>query len=618
MTTQLDEQITGEISVNTENILPIIKKWLYSEHEIFLRELISNGYDAISKLNMLAVRENLKDYLRDGKLDITVDDKANTITISDNGLGLDAEEVQKYINQIAFSGAKEFLEKYQDKAESEQIIGHFGLGFYSAFMVSDKVEIKSRSYKTDADPIHWECDGSTHFSIVRGDRAEVGTDIILHINEDNRQFVNEAKVKELVVKFANFLPIEITVNGTKANYQNPLWIKSPTELKDQDYIDFYKVLYPFDQDPLFWIHLNADYPFNVKGILYFPKLMHELDSAKGDVKLYCQQVFVTEQSKEIIPEFLTLLKGAIDCPDIPLNVSRSYLQNDPYVQKISSHIVKKVADKLNDIFKKDRNNFEKFWDDIHPFIKYGMMNNDDFHKRVNEIVIFKSSLGYSTTIPEYTERNKEKAENTVLYSTNKEQHATYIELLKEQGLEVIYLTSLIDTHFLRFLEGKNTEIKYKAVDSAVSDQLVDKSRESTIVDPTDNKTQKEKLEVVFKNALDRGDKLKIQVESLKNDDIPAIVLESEHVKRMRDMQAMFRGSMPAGMFEDYTLVLNSNNPIIKNVLKLHGEFNKEAQVKTVCEHVYDLAMMNQKPFTGEQMQAFMKRANEILKIFSEK
>lgn len=607
---------TGDIQVHTENIFPIIKKWLYSEKEIFLRELISNAFDAINKLKHISIKDGLSNKFGEGQIRISIQETEKTITISDNGLGMTADEVEKYINQIAFSGAEDFLEKYKEETEQNRMIGHFGLGFYSSFMVSDFVEIISRSYKEDSESIKWSCDGSTKYEINPADRADIGTDIILHINEENKEFLSESKLTELVKKFANFLPVEIQVNDKKVNDQHPLWVVHPNEIKDETYQEFYQKLFPFSEPPLFWIHLNVDYPFHLKGILYFPKLMHELDSSKGQVKLFCQQVFVTDHAKDILPEFLTLLRGAIDCPDIPLNVSRSYLQNDPYVQKISAHIVKKVADKLTELHKNDKNNFEKYWEDINPFIKFGMMTNSDFYDRVKDIILFKSSLGYSTTIQDYQERNKEKLPDTVLYCSDKETHATYLNLCKENNLEVIFLSSLIDVHFIQFLESKEPKIKFQSVDAVLSDHLIDKTKDSKIVDPTDNKTAGEKLTAIFTEAL-KKDQLKIKVESLKTESVPAMILEAEHVKRLRNMSQMMKGqSMP--VFEDYTLVVNNENPLVKKILKLNQELNKTETINLLCQHIYDLAMLSHKQLTGEQLQAFMARANNLLVQISEK
>lgn len=615
MTTNIQDR-TGEISIHTENILPIIKKWLYSEKEIFLRELISNAFDAINKLKKISIKEGRSELHREGKINIQFDESAKTVTISDNGLGLTADEIEKYINQIAFSGAEDFMKKYKSEDEKNQIIGHFGLGFYSAFMVADLVEINSLSYQEGATAVKWSCDGSTQYHIQSSERAEIGTDIILHINSENTEFLNEYKLTELIKKYANFLPIEIAVNDKKVNDQNPLWVKHSNEVKAEEYDEFYQKLFPFSEPALFSIHLNVDYPFNLKGILYFPKLMHELDGSKGQVKLFCQQVFVTDNAKEILPEFLTLLRGAIDCPDIPLNVSRSYLQNDPYVQKISNHIVKKVADKLLDLYKNDLNNFEKYWEDIHPFIKFGMMTNQDFYDKVKDIVLFKSTNGFNTSIKDYLERNKEKLVDTVLYCADKATQSTYLKLCKDQGLEVIFLNSVIDNHFIQFLESKDTQIKYQSIDANLSEHLIDKERESKIVDPTDNKTAQDKLTDIFKNAL-KNDKLKIKIESLKADDIPAIILESEYIKRLKNMSMMMKNNT-APMFDDYTLVINSNNPVIKNILTMHQGIHNPDMIALLCQHIYDLAMMGQKQLSGEQMHEFMHRSTQILTEFSGK
>jgi molecular chaperone HtpG len=600
--------VTGEISIHTENIFPIIKKWLYSDHEVFLRELISNGFDAITKLKQVTRTETIAN-IKDPQINIQIDKDKKTLTFSDTGLGLDAEEVEKYITQIAFSSAEEFVSKFKDQDEKDQIIGHFGLGFYSAFMVSDLVEIKSKSYKKEAPSILWSCDGSTSYSIKESDRKDIGTDIILHISDDKKEFLEENRIQDLVKKYTNFLPVEIQVNGKKANDENPLWISSPTDTKDEDYKTFYSKLFPYNQEPLFWIHLNVDYPFNLKGILYFPKVMHELDANKGQVKLYCKQVFVSDKANDVIPEFLTLLQGALDCPEIPLNVSRSYLQNDPYVQKISKHIVKKVADKLNSLYKKDKANFESFWNDISPFIKYGMMQNDDFYSKVKDIIMFESSLGYKTSIPEYLERNKEKLTDKVLYCADKEAQSTYVNMCKEQDLEVLFTHALIDTHFLQFLESKDSKTKYASIDSELSELLVDDSKKSTVVDK-DNKTVDDNLVDIFKNALN-NEKLKVEVKSLKTESVSGMVLEAEYVKRMKSMSHFMKGTQ-APIFDDLTLVVNSNNSLVKDIAKLNTGSKKEELVTKLCNHVYDLAKMSQKQLSGEQMQTFISRSNELL------
>lgn len=604
---QKDLNITGSIQIHTDNILPIIKKWLYSEHEIFVRELVSNACDAITKLKTIAVKEGLDCAPAEGLINITLNTDEKTITLSDNGLGMDAEEIQKYINQIAFSGAEEFVKKYQDTDNQAGIIGHFGLGFYSAFIVAEKVEIYSLSYKNGAQAVHWECDGSTQFSLTSTHKATVGTDIVLHIGEENQQFLEENKLKDLVKKYANFLPYDIQVNGTTVNNKNPLWTKTPTETTEDEYKAFYQTLFPFSEPPLFWIHLNVDHPFNLKGILYFPKLAHELDGSKGDVKLFCQQVFVSDNVKDVIPEFLTLLRGAIDCPDIPLNVSRSTLQNDPYVQKIAKHIVKKVADKLNELHKNDKASFEKYWEDIHPFIKYGMMNNQDFYEKVKDSVIFKSSSGESTNLSAYLERNQAKLDKKILYCSNKDTQATYVSLCKDQGLEVLYVNSVIDSHFIQFLESKDPTLKFVSVDTHLSDHLLDSSTEES--NSADSKAKKETLAELFKKHLGK-DTLKIQVEPLKSTSISGMLLESEQMKRFKEMSVMMRREFP-DMLVDHTLVLNTNNPVIQNITQLESS-GKTELAKELCEHVYDLAMMSHTPLSGEKMQAFISRSNKLL------
>ncbi|RAP30817.1 molecular chaperone HtpG [Candidatus Marinamargulisbacteria bacterium SCGC AG-343-D04] len=605
--------IQGDISIDSENILPVIKKYLYSENEIFVRELISNGFDAITKLKKISNVEAIDVVPEKWLVDITIDEKKKTITFSDNGVGLDAEEVQKYINKVAFSGATDFIEKYKGDEKENQIIGHFGLGFYSSFIISSEVEIRSLSYKKDAKSIRWSCDGSTHFSLKDGDRKEIGTDIILHVSEESKDYLSEMKITELVQKYANFLPVEIHVNGKQVNHDEPLWEKQPKDVKEEEYKEFYKTLFPYQQDPLFWIHLNVEYPFRLKGILFFPKILHELDANKGKVKLYCQNVFVTDQAKDVIPEFLTLLQGAIDCPEIPLNVSRSYLQNDPYVRKISGHIVKKVADKLNSLYKTDKEHFESFWADISHFIKYGMMNDDDFYKKVKDIVIFPSSNGDNVAIPDYLERNKEVSENKVFYCSNKDEQAAYVEMCKSQNIEVVYLQSVVDSHFISFLESKDSKIKYVAIDSEISDHLVDDSKKSEVLD-ADNKTKNESISGIFKDSLS-NDKLKIETKYFKTDDVPALLLESEQSKRLKQMSVLMnQPSMPG--LDDFTLILNENNELIDQVLKLSNNSERKEDVKLLCEHVYDLALMSQKPLTGEKMKSFLNRSNTLLKTLA--
>lgn len=594
------DHVEGQISIHSENIMPIIKKWLYSEKEIFIRELISNAFDAITKLKKIGTVEGLQN-LPQPLINIVIDKTAKTITIKDTGLGMTGEEVQKYINQIAFSGAEEFAQRYAEKDSQNAVIGHFGLGFYSAFMVSKKVEIATLSYQPNAKAVRWSCDGSTKFTIDSDSKSEVGTDIVLFVDDENVEFLDDLKVTDLVKRYANFLPVEIHVNGTPVNNQNPLWQKNPSEVTDEEYKSFFSALFPFSAEPLFWIHLNVDYPFNLQGILYFPTLAHELEAKSGDVKLFCQQVFVTDDAKSILPEFLTLLKGAIDCPDIPLNVSRSYLQNDPYVQKISKHIVKKVADKLKDIQKKDQRQFESYWQDIHPFIKYGMMTNDDFFSKVKELVIFKNSNDEWTSISDYLERNKEKLPKTVLYCADPKTQSAYIELSRQNGFEVIYLNGLIDSHFISFLESKNNDTKFQSIHSDNVSHLTES------VDPTDNDANAQKLESIYKQALS-DDKLTIKVQTMKSAELPALLVESEMSQRMAQMSVFMKTD--SKMFESFSLIVNANHPLNQKILH-NGEENNEL-AKDLCHQVYDLACLAFRPLDGDRMQSFIKRTVAFL------
>ena len=608
MTNKINLQ--GDISIHTENILPIIKKWLYSENEIFIRELVSNAFDAISKLRKVAVMESLSNIDTKGKIQISIDKDKKTITISDNGIGMTAEEVQKYINQIAFSGAEEFISKYKDKDDSNQVIGHFGLGFYSAFIISDLVEIKTKSYQANEAAVHWSCDGSTKFSLVDCDKQSIGTDIILHVNKESEEYLEELRIKTLVSKYANFLPVEIKVGNDVANKQNPLWVKQANDVKEEEYKSFYKDMFPTNQEPLFWIHLNVDYPFNLQGILYFPKLVHELDAKKGQIHLYCQQVFVTDEAKAVVPEFLTLLQGAIDCPEIPLNVSRSYLQNDPYVQKISKHIVKKVADKLNDLFKKERETLESYWDDISPFVKYGMMTNDDFYEKTKEMLMFKSSSNTYTTLTDYLERNKDQHENKVLYCSDKDAQSKYLKLCEEHKLEVVFTHALIDTHFIQFLESKSNDVKFVSIDSELSEFLKETKEETE-----EGKKENENYIDLFKSALNK-EGLQIKVESLKTESVPALISQPEFAKRMATMSPMMGGSSMPDL-DMHELILNKNNKTIQRLVDLSKNEEKKDVVNTLCTHIYDIAKLSQKPLTGDNMNTFIERSNNLVALLAE-
>jgi len=622
-------QQSGTISINTENIFPIIKKWLYSEKDIFLRELVSNGSDAISKLKKLSaigeanINSDEKYYIK-----VVVDKSKKTIQIIDNGLGMTFDEVNKYINQIAFSGAKDFVEKYKDKADDSQIIGHFGLGFYSAFMVADKVQIDTLSYQDGAQAVRWVSDGGTEFEMDKSDRSERGTTVTLYIADDSKEFLDIFKVREVLLKYFSFLPYELFLEDANEkkdkkkdgkedkveepkplNDTNPLWLKNPKDCTDEEYKEFYrKVFFDFNE-PLFWIHLNMDYPFKLKGILYFPKLKHEFDTIEGQIKLFYNQVFVADNIKEVIPEFLMLLKGTIDCPDLPLNVSRSFLQNDGYVNKISTHITKKVADKLTSLFKKERDSYNKYWDDINPFVKFGCIKEKKFYEKVKDILIFKTINDEYVTLKEYLEKNKEKHENKVFYITDERQQAQYIKLFKEQGLEAVNLSTMIDTHFIQFLEMEEKDVKFLRIDSDISDSL--KNTE----DNKDDKAVKElseELEKMFKNSLN-NEKLKVQVEALKSESVPAMILLSEQSRRMQEMARNFGGFNFGGMYDnDETLVLNRNNSLIRSLINLKEKEDRKDDVKLICEHIYDLALMSHKYLEPDAMNKFIERSNLIL------
>lgn len=658
----------GNLSINSDNIFPIIKKWLYSDQDIFIRELISNGCDAITKLKKLAVMGDYEEVEgEEYKIEVYASAKDKTLTFVDNGLGMTEEEVDKYINQIAFSGATDFINKYKDKAGDEQIIGHFGLGFYSAFMVADKVTIETCSYKEGAKPVYWECDGGTNYTMSESDDDIRGTAITLYLNEDCLEYANEYRVKEVIQKYCAFMPYNIYfINEDKEeeeaakkeaekkekdkvievdttqedelvgdapkkdeaeekkedateekkeerkplNDTNPLWMRNPKDCTDEQYIDFYQHVFLDFKKPLFWIHLNMDYPFNLKGILYFPKINTQYDQLEGTIKLYNNQVFIADNIKEVIPEFLLLLKGVIDCPDLPLNVSRSALQNDGFVKKISDYITKKVADKLSGMCKTDKENYEKYWDDISPFIKYGCLRDDKFNEKMTDYIIFKNLDGKYVTLPEYLEAAKEKHENQVFYVTDAKEQSQYINMFKEEGMDAILLTSNIDTPFITHLEQKNQNVHFLRIDSELSNNFVE-----TEEDEEAAKANKDKLTEIFRKALG-NDKLEVQVQKLKNANVSSMITESEDSRRMQDMMKMYNmGGFDPTMFggnSGITLVLNANNQLVQYVLE-HGEGEN---TKTICEQLYDLAMIAHKPLEPEAMTKFIARSNEILGILA--
>ncbi|MCD8222055.1 MAG: molecular chaperone HtpG [Clostridiales bacterium] len=660
---------SGNLSINSENIFPIIKKWLYSDHDIFYRELISNGCDAITKLKKL---ELMGEYTRpddmEYKIQVTVNPDDKTITVADNGIGMTAEEVEEYINQIAFSGAQDFLTKYKDKASEDQIIGHFGLGFYSAFMVADKVTIDTLSYKEGSAAVHWESEGGLTFDMSDSDRTAQGTTITLYLNEDSYEFSNEYRAREVLEKYCSFMPIPIFLNNEKAepqyqtidkedlqekdtivetvvepakteekenengeketveiepakerykilkrpemlNETTPLWSKHPNECTEEEYKEFYRKVFRDFREPLFWIHLNMDYPFNLKGILYFPKINTEYDSIEGTIKLYNNQVFIADNIKEVIPEFLMLLKGAIDCPDLPLNVSRSALQNDGFVKKISDYITKKVADKLTGMCKTDRENYEKYWDDIAPFIKYGCLKDEKFAEKMNDYILFKNLDYKYLTLKDCLEENKEKHENTVFYVTDEKEQSQYINMFKKEGLDAVILPHNIDSPFINHLEQKNEGLKFLRIDADLNETFKEEVKE----DDEEFKKVSESLTETFKKALE-NDNIQIKVEKLKDESVSSMLTVSEESRRMEEMMKMYSYGGDPSMFGGYgqTLVLNANNKLVQYVLN-----HKDAEnTPKFCEQLYDLALLAHGSLTPERMTGFIDRTNELMMIMA--
>jgi len=624
----------GSISIHTENIFPVIKKFLYSDNEIFLRELVSNAVDASQKIKRLASLGQFSGETGELIVDVKFDEAAKTITISDNGIGMTAEEIKKYINQIAFSGATEFMEKFKEANDANEIIGRFGLGFYSAFMVADTVEIQSLSYQDGAEPAHWTCDGSTSYEISTGTRTTRGTDVILHINDESTEFLNQSRLQDILDKYAKFLPIPIRF-GTKTtsepdgedeegkpkyksvevdniiNNTNPAWTKSPSELKDEDYLAFYRELYPYSMDePLFWIHLNVDYPFNLTGILYFPKVKNELEIQRNKIKLYSRQVFITDEVKDIVPEFLMLLHGVIDSPDIPLNVSRSFLQADSNVKKINSYITKKVADKLNEIFKSDRPGFEEKWTDIGLFIKYGMLSDEKFAEKANDFCLLKSTAGQSYTIKEYYEKVKDiqsdKDGNIVyLYTHDPAQQDGFIQTALNKGYDVLVLDGPLDTHFASYLEQKGGEkVQLKRVDADVIDKLIQKDDK---VELSLSEDESKKALEVFEKAISRQD-MKVEVGALHETDLPVSVTIDEFMRRMKDMAKTgggmnFYGTLP----DNYKVTVNGNHPLIKRILSA-----SEEEGYKLAKQAFDLALLSRGLLSGADLTSFVKRSVEMI------
>ncbi len=629
-------QEKGTISIHTENIFPIIKKFLYSDHEIFLRELVSNAVDATQKLKKLASLGEFNGDMGDLKIVVSFDKDKKTITVSDQGIGMTGEEIKKYINQIAFSGAAEFVEKFKDKTDAKDIIGKFGLGFYSSFMVAENVEIVSRSFKaTEDEAARWVCDGSTEFELSPATKATRGTDVILHINEDSQEFLDEWKLKGILEKYCKFLPVEIKF-GTKEeqvedgvdsegktkyksvtvdriiNNPSPLWTKSPAELKDEDYLSFYKELYPFSEDPLFWIHLNVDYPFNLTGVLYFPKVKNDFEIQKNKIQLYSRQVFITDEVKDVVPDFLMLLHGVLDSPDIPLNVSRSYLQSDASVKKISQHITKKVADKLSELYKKDRKDFEKKWDDVNIFVKYGIISDEKFYDRAKDFALLKNVDREFYTFDEYKEKvsanQTDKDKNIVyLYASDAGKQDSYIQSAKAKSYDILLLDGVLDNHFINTLEQKLEKVQIKRVDSETADKLVDKDEK---LESVLSKEEQEQVKAVFEKAIGNKNMI-VAVESLSPTDLPVVITMSEFMRRMKDMAKLgggggysFMGAMP----DSYNVSVNGNHTIVQKIIKTEGEEEKGKLAK----QAYDLGLLSQNMLTGVELTNFIKRSVELV------
>lgn len=667
MTTTLEK---GQISIHTENIFPIIKKSLYTDHEIFLRELVSNGVDAIAKLKMLARTGEYSGDVTNPEIEIKIDKDNQSISITDNGIGMTADEIKKYINQVAFSSAEEFIEKYKG-SDNDAIIGHFGLGFYSSFMVAKKVEIDTISYQEGAEAVHWSCDGSPEFEISDSTRTERGTTITLTLQDEEKEYIEPTRVKQLIKTYCDFMPVPIKFEGEEVNKHKAIWRESTQNVTKDDYLELYRHLYPFQEDPLLWVHLNTDYPFIVNGILYFPKLKPDVDVTQGNIKLFCNQVFVTDHCEEIIPKFLMPLRGVVDSTDIPLNVSRSSLLSNRTVRRIADYIAKKVGDRLKELYRDEQNKYISSWQDVGTFVKFGALNDDKFKKQVEDIIIYRTTAQlnqgeiteteakpavevqaegedvwqevtpetseakntdeqgfYYTTLKEYLERNKERHENRVYYSTDPASQATYVELHKNQGLEVLFLDSFIDTHFISFLEREYQDVKFSRVDSDLDDTLIDKENKSEIVDPATNKTRSEQIKELFEKALNKP-KINVKAQALKSEDAkttpPAMVLLPEAMRRLRDMTALLQQEKTE-FPEDHVLLVNTAHPLIQNLASISqgsiiqgsGESPSAELAREICHHVYDLALIAQKGFDAEGMKDFVERSNEVLTKLTEK
>ncbi|MEN9213980.1 MAG: molecular chaperone HtpG [Gloeomargarita sp. DG02_5_bins_242] len=624
----------GTITIHTQNIFPIIKKSLYSDHEVFFRELVSNGVDAIQKLKMVsyAGEAELGDW--QPEIHIAIDKDKRTLSITDNGIGMTADEVKKYINQVAFSSAEEFIQKYQ--GGDQPLIGHFGLGFYSAFMVAQQVEIDTLSYRKDAEAVHWLCSGSPEFVLESSNRTQRGTTVTLTLMEGEDEYLDPQRIRQLVKKYCDFMPVPIHLDGEVLNRQKAIWREAASHLTNEDYLEFYRYLYPFQEEPLLWVHLQTDYPFLLNGILYFPKMQPDIDVTRSQIKLFCNQVYVSDHCEEIIPKFLLPMRGVIDSPDIPLNVSRSALQMDRTVRRIGDFIAKKVGDRLQELYQNDFAQYTKIWPDLSLFVKYGWMNDEKFKKQVQDIIIYRTTAELSpqktgdvweeaghkshyTTLNDYLERAKNRHENRVFYATDEVAQTTYITLHKNQGLEVLFMDSFIDTHFISYLEREYDNVKFVRVDADLDASLIDASKSAEIIDPKTNKTRSELVQELFKKYLDKP-KVTIRTESLTGAAPPAMILLPETLRRLRDMTALLQ-QQKAEFPEEHTLVINTAHPLVENLIHLSqggiivqagGNSPREELMKNLCQHIYDLALMAQKGFDPEGMKNFLERASQVL------
>lgn len=602
--------VKGTLQIHSENILPIIKKWLYSDKDIFVRELVSNACDAIHKVKVLRDQGEIEVKDDDFRIDIKIDKDKRTLTFSDNGIGMDGEEVQKYIAQIAFSGAEEFLTKYKTNNEKDQIIGHFGLGFYSAYMVADKVEINTLSYKKEAKPVLWVCDGSSDYEMEQGTRHTRGTDVILFIGKEHDECLDPSHLRKVLTHYCSFLPYPIYLEGDRINKQLPLWVKPPSECTPKDYLDFYHYLYPMEEDPLFWVHLNVDYPFHLQGILYFPKIQKDFDFNKNTIQLYCNRVFVSDNCKDLIPNYLMVLRGVIDSPDIPLNVSRSYLQMDKTVRQLGSHISKKVSDSLATLFKNDKEKYIKSWNDLSMLVKLGSLEDDKFYERVKDIIIWQNTDKNWVTIPEYLEINKEKTHNKIFYVSDERHAGHFLDVYKKKGIEVIYANHPLDSYLMQTLESKLSPVTFQRIDAQVHETILDKEREKSVLD-AEGKTDASKLADFVRSKL-ADENVDVEAKSLATDNLPGFIMMDEKQRRMRDylMRLGPDEKSQIGLFNKKTFVVNTNNPLLNAIQKLDQK-NPEL-AKDLVQEVYELSLLSQREMGAEALHDFVSRSNRIL------